>query len=104
MGHCSLRHARGRRGALIQHVLYANAFFLLCIYAESDSEWILQQTCAMAQEVWLYCQVTSLKDLVLAYEGLFELTLKDVFTGPHQIYPVFNCIGEQSVSALQNPW
>lgn len=106
-GHCSLRHARGRGGALTQHALYANVLFPF----GSTVRVIWLQACEFCvgteRDVWLWlsrcgsCQVTSLTDLALAGDGLLEWTLKDVFTGPHQIYPVFNCIGEQSVSALQ---
>lgn len=45
-------------------------------------------------------QTTSLAESAVGDE-LLEQTLKDAFAGPRWIYPVFNCIWEQSVSALQ---
>ena len=121
-GHCWLRHARGR-GALILPSMPpwkcspCKWLLLFCFFTQSRVKVAQLQACVSSvgavRDVWLSsvgvahlasCLLNRLWSGFLAGDWLLETqqrTLKDLFTGPHQIYPVFNCIGEQSLSALQ---
>ncbi len=118
-GHCLLRHARSG-GALIlpsmppwKCSLCKWLFFYFfdpeweCLAASICIQWGCFNRCGcglVGVALWLMTSLTDLVHVCRLLTGCYKTqhwTLKDPFTGPHQIYPVFNCIREQSLSALQ---